>query len=104
MTNQITTTTNKLPNTLRGAFQEYNFEDLDLTKDSRLIIERTLAYGVRSELQWLFKYYGRPRLTEWVKKMGSSRLPWRRYNLWCVLLKLPIPKKSERRGTGIWQY
>jgi hypothetical protein len=93
-----------IPTSLRPCFQEYDFEQLNPAQHADLIIERTLAYGNRAELRWLFSQYGRPRLVEWVRSLGARRLPWRRYNLWCVLLGLPPARRLRPEGTRIWPY
>lgn len=99
-----TTFDEQLPRTLRPCFQEYNFDDLDPVHHSELIIERVLAYGNRQELCWLFYRYGREQITQWVTKMGARRLPWRRYNLWCVLLRLPPAQRLRPEGQRIWPH
>ncbi len=93
-----------IPISLKASFQEYDFEQLDPTQHGDLIIERTLAYGNRPELRWLFDYYGQTRLIEWVQRLGTRRLPWRRYNLWCVLLKLPPALRLRPKGAQIWPH
>ena len=35
---------------------------------------------------------------------GARLLPWRRYNLWCVLLELPPARRSRPEGQRIWPY
>jgi hypothetical protein len=52
-----------IPISLRPCFPEYNFEQLDLVERRDLIVERTLAYGNRQELRWLFRCYGWAHLT-----------------------------------------
>jgi hypothetical protein len=96
------TTSVGIPRSLAPFFQEYALDQLDPHEHSRLIIERTLAYGDRRELRWLFDCYGKNTLREWVQALGARRLPWRRYNLWCVLLDLPPAQRAERRG--VWPY
>jgi hypothetical protein len=93
-----------LPASLRPCFQEYDFDQLDPVRDGDLIIERTLAYGNRTELGWLFACYGQTRLSAWVQRLGERRLPWRRYNLWCVLLDLPPARRGRAEGQRIWPY
>jgi hypothetical protein len=93
-----------IPAGLRSCFQEYDFAQLDLVRDSELIMERTLAYGSRAELCWLFGQYGRTRVTDWVRQSGGRRLPWRRYNLWCVLLDLPPARRARPEEQRIWPY
>ena len=91
-----------IPRSLAPFFQEYDLDQLYPTEHSRLIVERTLDYGDRRELRWLLNRYGKSALREWVQALGARRLPWRRYNLWCVLLELPPAQRAERRG--LWPY
>jgi len=93
-----------IPTSLRACFQEYDLEQLDLNHHRSLVIERVLAYGDRQELRWLFDRYGWPQITTWVQQRGSRRLPWRRYNLWCVILNLPPAQRLRRQGTQIWPH
>jgi hypothetical protein len=93
-----------IPRSLTPCFQEYDIEQLDPARHGELIIERTLAYGDRQELRWLFERYGRATIAEWVQRLGIRRLPWRRYNLWCVLLGLPPARHLELKERRIWPY
>ncbi len=91
-----------IPRSLAPCFQEYDLETLDPAVHGDLILERVLARGDRRELRWLFRTYGQARVAEWVRKFGARRLPWRRYNLWCVLLDLgPARRPRERQ---IWPH
>jgi hypothetical protein len=93
-----------IPDSLRACFQEYDFEQLDLRQHGDLIIERTLAYGNRAEVRWLFEVYGRTQIVTWLEQLGARRLPWRRYNLWCVLLGLPPVRRLRPAGAQIWPH
>jgi len=93
-----------IPASLRACFQEYDFEQLDPAQHGDLIIERALAYGNRAEVYWLLQYYGRSRVMAWIQQFGGRRLRWRRYNLWCVLFKLPLAQRVRPKGSQIWPY
>lgn len=94
-----------LPRTLVACFQEYDLEQLDLAQHRSLIIERVLAYGNRAEVCWLLAQYGGAGVSDWVRRWGERRLPWRRYNLWCVLLLgLSPPCRSRPVEERIWPY
>jgi len=93
-----------VPRSLAPCFQEYDLERIDPVQHADLVIERVLAYGDRRELRWLFDRYGRVRVSEWVRLMGARRLPWRRYNLWCVLLDLPPAGRLRSEAQRIWPY
>ncbi len=96
------TTASGIPRSLIACFQEYDIESLDPAQHQHLIIERVLAYGDRRELHWLFTVYGRETITSWVQQWGIRRLPWRRYNLWCVLLGLGQPVRPKERQ--LWRH
>ena len=51
-----------IPRSLAPFFQEYNLDDLDPDRVAATIIERTLRYGNRAELRWLFGRYSEARL------------------------------------------
>jgi hypothetical protein len=90
----------QIPVSTAPFFQKYRFETLDAEADGSLVIERILALGNREELGWLFHYYGCERIKNWVSENGARRLPWRRSNLWRVLLDLP----QTPRGPQAWPY
>ncbi|MFQ5408001.1 MAG: hypothetical protein ACE5FI_06205 [Anaerolineales bacterium] len=46
-----------VPLSLRPFFQDYRLENIDPVRDSFTLIERTLAWGSRVELRWLFTHY-----------------------------------------------
>lgn len=98
------TTAAGIPTSLQACFQEYDFEQLDPVAHSALIIERTLACGNRQEVRWLLSQYGRTQIVAWLQRLGARRLPWRRYNLWCVLLGLPPARRLRPEEARIWQY
>ena len=89
-----------IPASAAPFFQEYRFETLDAEADAPLVIERILAFGNREELAWLFHYYGRERIRDWVSENGQRRLGRRRCNMWQVLLDLP----QTPRGPQAWPY
>jgi len=93
-----------IPRSLAASFQEYDLDSLDPKRHQELLTERVLAYGNRRELRWLFELYGRSHVAEWVQQFGARRLPWRRYNLWCVLLGLPPARRRHPEEQRIWPY
>lgn len=97
-------TTTGIPKSLAPFFQEYDLDMLDPAQHRELVIERVLAYGDRRELRWLFGQYSRTQIAGWVKRLGARRLPWRRYNLWCVLLDLPPARRVRPESQQIWPY
>lgn len=94
----------QIPRTLAPFFQEYTFDKLDATRDAELVIERTLAWGNREELRWLFATYGVEHIREWVERKGWGYLPKRRFNYWCLMLDVVEPIKRRGWQSRIWQY
>jgi len=84
--------------------QEYDLERLEPAQHGDLLIERVLAYGDRRELRWMFERFGHARVIGWVQQHGNRRLPWRRYNLWCVLLGLGPARRSRPEESRIWPH
>jgi hypothetical protein len=98
------TVVDEIPRTLAQFFQEYTFENLDAERDAELVIERTLAWGNRAELRWLFGRYGRARVAEWVRRKGWGYLPKRRFNYWCLMLDVVDPQKRQGWQSRIWPH
>lgn len=93
-------TPNGIPRSLQFAFQEYDLEKLDPDEHAFTIIERTLAYGSRAELHWLFAQYGSARLAAWVAEVGWRLLPRRRRGFWASYFGLQnLPQRK-----GVWPY
>ena len=66
---------NSIPTSLAPFFQEYRLEDLSLIRSEHTIIERTLRFGNREEIRWLFSCYSRERIIQWVEQHGPRCLP-----------------------------
>ncbi|MEW5868608.1 MAG: hypothetical protein AB1894_04980 [Chloroflexota bacterium] len=77
-----------LPASLRPFFQEYNLEQLDVERSAHTIIERTLQFGNREEIRWLFGCYSRQRIREWVRRWGGVALAEPHRSFWRLVLDL----------------
>ncbi len=77
-----------IPATLAPFFQEYDFEKLDLKTAAPLIIERTLQFGNRAEIHWLFTQYSRAQIADWFKKYAKERLPNPHNTFWKIILEI----------------
>ena len=76
-----------IPSSLAPFFQEYDLQHLNPQKDAATIIERTLRYGDRSELRWLFGVYSRTQIADWVKTWGCYALPEPHLTFWKLFLE-----------------
>ncbi|GAB4500696.1 MAG: hypothetical protein Fur0035_02360 [Anaerolineales bacterium] len=77
-----------IPASLSPFFQEYDFETLDVTTAAPIIIERTLQFGNRLELRWLFMQYGRAKITDWFRQYAQERLPDPHRSFWALILEI----------------
>jgi hypothetical protein len=80
-----------IPLTLAPFFQEYDFTKLNPQSDAATIMERTLRFGSRAELRWLFTAYSRRQVTEWVEAWGKYALPEPHLAFWRLMLEIEIP-------------
>ena len=92
----------RIPSSLAIFFQEVDFAQLDLDRDAAIIMERTLRFGNRAELRWLFANYGRTAIADWIREMGVDRLPERHLAFWRLLLD--IEPASRPRRKAIWPH
>ena len=91
------TDTQGIPSSLAIFFQEVDFSHLDLARDATIIMERTLRFGNRTELRWLFAHYGRAPIANWIREMGEFRLPERHLSFWCLILDIePVPQPKRK--------
>ena len=77
-----------IPASLSPFFQEYRLEDLDLERSAYTIIERSLRFGNREEIRWLFASYPRARIARWVEQFGPRCLPEPHLTFWRLVLDL----------------
>lgn len=77
-----------IPSSLAPFLQEYNLAQLDPQTAAPLLIERTLQYGNRAELRWLFAQYPRAQIAAWVKRFGGDRLPHPHIDFWRLVLEI----------------
>ena len=77
-----------IPRSLAPFLQEYNLEDLAPQRAKATLIERTLRYGSREELRWLFRLYGEEAIAAWVRDWGRYALPPAQLAFWRLVLGL----------------
>ena len=77
-----------IPPTLAAFLQEYELAQLNPQRDMHLLIERTLQYGNRSEVRWLFSIYTRAQIRAWVQRFGKERLPQPHRAFWQIILEI----------------
>ena len=88
-----------IPTSLAPFFQEYDLAQLNPERDAATIIERTLRFGTRAELRWLFSIYSKQKIADWVQRWGQYGLPKEHLSFW--VLFLGIEKSPIRKVTNI---
>ena len=87
MTRHTETLTERgIPRGLAPFLQEYDVDKLDPERARYTVIERTLCYGNRAEIHWLFHLSGERSITEWVRRWGPLALPRVHLVFWRVVL------------------
>ena len=76
-----------IPVTLAPFFQEYDLAQINLQRSADTIIERTLQFGNRAEIRWLFEQYSRAQISAWFKKYAKERLPEPHHTFWRIILE-----------------
>jgi hypothetical protein len=84
-----------IPLSLRPFFQDYTLENVDPEADAFTVIERTLSWGNRRELAWLFRCYPREQVIEMVRQAGWWRIPRRRFHYWLNVLGITEYRRSD---------
>jgi uncharacterized protein DUF6922 len=77
-----------IPATLAPFFQEYDLKKLRIEQDASTILERTLRFGTRSELRWLFATYSRNQIADWVRKWGRLGLTEPHLSFWKLIFDI----------------
>ncbi len=83
----------KLPESFARLFRNYNFEELDDEKHSKLIVKTVLSYGEWEQILWLFRRYGREKIREIFLEdyYGLCTLPEATRALWELLFVTATP-------------
>ncbi len=84
-----------IPVSLSPFFQEYDLAHLDLERSASTIIERTLHYGTRVELRWLFSCYPLAVVARWVRQWGHYGLPEPHLTFWRLILDTEGPATHD---------
>jgi hypothetical protein len=77
-----------IPVTLAPFFQEYDLAQINLQRHADTIIERTLQFGNRAEIHWLFTQYSRPQIAAWLTRYAPERLPEPHNTFWRIILEV----------------
>lgn len=90
-----------IPSSLAPFFQEYDLAQLDVERSAATIIERTLRFGNREELRWLFRSYPRTMIINWVEEWGHFVLPKPHLAFSRLVLDLESYEKERAHFSGV---
>lgn len=91
-----------IPTSLRPFFQEYDLEKIDPNTAAFTVIERTLSWGNRRELRWLFRLYTREQMAEVVCDAGWRFIPRYRFFYWVNVFEIAEYRQSDYQR--IWPH
>ncbi len=83
----------KILNFVRSALWSYNIDEIDIKKDSKIIIENILNHGTDEQIRWLFKTYSVKEIRDVVKNPGKGFWYPQSLNYWLMFLKIRINKE-----------
>ena len=98
----------KLPQSARKYFWDVNFDEIDVSKHARFVIERLLEYGDFPELRWMFQNFSREMIVAVLKT--SNRLSRRRASAWANYFEILreevkcLSKSSQKQHATTWTY
>lgn len=79
-----------LPEFFRPLFWSFNFSSLDLEKNKRTIIVKSLTYGTMRHWQWLNSYYGKEVIREVMSKVPATEMKKRSARLAQLLFDIKL--------------
>ena len=79
----------KLHGKLEPLFWEYDFEDIDISKDRELIIKKVLSHGSVEDLKWLRKAVGDKEIRAFLIRIKGKGIDRRRLRFYQVIFRLP---------------
>ncbi|MCS6920271.1 MAG: hypothetical protein NZM28_10905 [Fimbriimonadales bacterium] len=94
-----------LPEFLRPLFWEVEFRKLSPEKHQSYICLRIIEHGDLQALRWMVRYYGKPRLRQWlIERQGRGVSP-RALRFWQCALKIPkrlVDQWLQSRPEPLW--
>lgn len=93
---------NRLPDLLRPAFWNYNFDELRVDEHRDLIFQQVLSNGTADQLAWLRRRYGDPAIETWIRARKARGLTADQVATW-------IPRATTRRwhradpNSSLWE-
>ena len=80
----------KIPGDIEQLLWEYDLDGVDSwTELPDAVIERVMARGGWSEMQWLIREVGAERLRSYLKRRGARVLPPREVAFWGLACSVP---------------
>ena len=93
----------KLPSYFKSVLWSYEFSGIDPDKHKRTIVVNTINHGMWKHWKWIFNYYGKEDLREFIKEIPKSEFIRKSaIKLFCLLLDISLNDlKYETRSAYI---
>ena len=82
-----------LPEFLRPFLWSYDFDNLDLQEDKKVIIKNILDFGTKEATDWLEENYSRDEIQEVIKKTVRTEWSKKSINLWELIYEVSPREK-----------
>jgi len=80
----------KLPEFFRPLFWSYDFDSLDLEKNSKTIVLNTINYGDLKHWRWLKNHYGKSTIAQILESISATELKQRAGKLAEILFDIKL--------------
>ena len=92
----------KLPSYFKSVLWSYKFPEIAPDEHKRTIVINTINHGMWNHWQWIFNYYGKENLREFIKDVPKSEFRKSAIKLFCLLLNISLDDlKYETRSAYI---
>ena len=75
----------RLPSFFRPLLWSYNFKNIDIFKDEKIIIAKTINYGDLSHWKWLIDCYGKKKIRDVLEQIPVTEIRPRAERLAAVI-------------------
>ncbi len=84
-----------------------DFTELDPDRDADAIIARVVEFGTWEDVGWLLRQYGRPRIHQFFRDVGSPEVSDRTVTFWRAVFnaedeRWPRPPTWRRHSSAPW--
>lgn len=86
----------RLSKDVKAALWSYDSKKINPMKHSKTIVSGVLNWGNEKATHWLFKFYGRKKVTELASQIPIGEWDKKSLALWSLVLKIKPQKRTKR--------